>query len=137
MAAPSIFGLRLVGAILHETGGAQRVDDLVDLGDDDGDVVRVCRKVRHAGDDHVGAGRASRTRGGIDLCQNPANLHKQRKNQILLQKSVLYMGNPRTEKQNLMLADIDPERLLEGETSRLTDEWQLASKLWDTIVRSD
>ena len=47
------------------------------------------------------------------------------------------MGNPRTEKQNLMLADIDPERLLEGETSRLTDEWQLASKLWDTIVRSD
>lgn len=47
--------------------------------------------------------------------------------------SILYMDDPKTEKQNLALADIDPERLLEGETPRLIDEWQLAPKLWDTI----
>lgn len=47
--------------------------------------------------------------------------------------SILYMDDPKTERQNLALADIDPGRLLEGETPRLIDEWQLAPKLWDTI----
>ena len=47
--------------------------------------------------------------------------------------SVLYMANPKTKKQNLMLADADPEILLQGDTPRLIDEWQLAPKLWDSV----
>ena len=35
--------------------------------------------------------------------------------------------------QNLEMAEISPFRLLQGETPRLIDEWQLAPKLWDTI----
>ncbi|MCR5078819.1 MAG: DUF4143 domain-containing protein [Bacilli bacterium] len=46
-------------------------------------------------------------------------------------KSVLYMADPKSLKQNLMLADADPEILLRGDTPRLIDEWQLAPKLWD------
>lgn len=48
-------------------------------------------------------------------------------------KSILYMANPRFVKQNLMLADSDPEILLRGDTPRLIDEWQIAPKLWDAI----
>ena len=48
-------------------------------------------------------------------------------------KSVLYMSNPRTLKQNLMLADSNPEILLRGDDPRLIDEWQVAPKLWDAI----
>ncbi len=29
------------------------------------------------------------------------------------------------------MASIDPQSLLEGETPRLVDEWQLTPKLWD------
>ena len=47
--------------------------------------------------------------------------------------SVLYMNEPSRMQQNLILADMDPEVLLEGETPRLIDEWQLAPKLWDAI----
>lgn len=47
--------------------------------------------------------------------------------------STLYMADPRTKKQNLMLADTTPEILLRGDTPRLIDEWQLAPKLWDCI----
>ena len=46
-------------------------------------------------------------------------------------KSSLYMADPRITKQNLMLADTNPEYLLRGDTPRLIDEWQLAPKLWD------
>ena len=31
------------------------------------------------------------------------------------------------------MAEIDASVLLEGETPRLIDEWQLAPKLWDAI----
>ena len=48
-------------------------------------------------------------------------------------KSILYMANPRLIKQNLMLADSNPEILLRGDTPRLIDEWQIAPKLWDAI----
>lgn len=48
-------------------------------------------------------------------------------------KSVLYMDDPEEIKQNLQLADMNPKRLLEGETPRLIDEWQLAPKLWDAV----
>lgn len=48
-------------------------------------------------------------------------------------KSVLYMAKPEDEKQNLILADINPSLLLEGTTPRLIDEWQIAPKLWDAV----
>ena len=48
-----------------------------------------------------------------------------------LAKSVLYMSKPENLKENLLMADIDPTGLLEGETPRLLDEWQIAPSLWD------
>ena len=50
-----------------------------------------------------------------------------------LSGSVLYMSKPDNMKQNLMLAEINPSLLLEGETPRLIDEWQIAPKLWDAV----
>ena len=46
-------------------------------------------------------------------------------------KSVLYMDWPREIEKNLFLAEENPEALLDGETPRLIDEWQLAPQLWD------
>lgn len=48
-------------------------------------------------------------------------------------KSVLYMDAPQSRAQNIALADLNPTRLLIGDTPRLLDEWQLAPKLWDAI----
>lgn len=48
-------------------------------------------------------------------------------------KSFLYMNDPKTMRQNLSMAEIDPGRLLQGKTPRLIDEWQLAPKLWDAV----
>lgn len=48
-------------------------------------------------------------------------------------KSILYMDEPSSIKQNLARADLDPESLLEGDVPRLIDEWQLAPKLWDAV----
>ncbi|WP_373129033.1 ATP-binding protein [Dielma fastidiosa] len=48
-------------------------------------------------------------------------------------KSILYLAKPDEVKQNLLLADLNPSLLLEGETPRLIDEWQVAPKLWDAI----
>ena len=39
------------------------------------------------------------------------------------------MNDPKTMRQNLSMAEIDPGRLLQGKTPRLIDEWQLAPKL--------
>lgn len=50
-----------------------------------------------------------------------------------LAKSVLYMSKPEDLKENLLMADIDPSGLLEGETPRLIDEWQVAPGLWDAV----
>ena len=47
--------------------------------------------------------------------------------------SVLYMDDPRSRGQYLAMADMNPALLLEGETPRLLDEWQLAPKLWDAV----
>ncbi len=47
--------------------------------------------------------------------------------------SILYMTDPENEKQNLTMAEINPGRLLKGETPRLIDEWQIAPKLWDAV----
>jgi uncharacterized protein len=47
--------------------------------------------------------------------------------------SIIYMNDPQRLKQNLALAEIDPEALLEGDNPRLIDEWQLAPQLWDAV----
>ena len=48
-------------------------------------------------------------------------------------KSILYMDSPENLESNLRMADLSPKLLLEGESPRLIDEWQLAPKLWDAI----
>lgn len=47
--------------------------------------------------------------------------------------SVLYMDDPEKKNQNITMAELNPKRLLMGDTPRLIDEWQLAPKLWDAI----
>ncbi len=47
--------------------------------------------------------------------------------------SIIYINDPKQFQQNLMLSEMDPEVLLEGDNPRLIDEWQLAPKLWDAI----
>ncbi len=48
-------------------------------------------------------------------------------------KSILYMQDPATKRQNLEMAEINPSLLLKGKTPRLIDEWQLAPQLWDAV----
>ena len=47
--------------------------------------------------------------------------------------SILYMTKPEDVRENLSLADMNPRKLLEGDTPRLIDEWQIAPKLWDAV----
>ncbi|MCM1221595.1 MAG: DUF4143 domain-containing protein [Lachnospiraceae bacterium] len=47
--------------------------------------------------------------------------------------SFLYMNDPKNKNQNITMSEIDPQRLLRGETPRLIDEWQIAPKLWDAV----
>ena len=47
--------------------------------------------------------------------------------------SILYMDDPEKKEQNIAMSELNPKRLLRGETPRLIDEWQLAPKLWDAI----
>lgn len=48
-------------------------------------------------------------------------------------KSFLYMNDPKNKNQNLSMAEINPQILLNGATPRLIDEWQIAPKLWDAV----
>lgn len=48
-------------------------------------------------------------------------------------KSVIYMDDPKQINDNLIRASLAPQELLEGETPRLLDEWQIFPQLWDTI----
>ena len=48
-------------------------------------------------------------------------------------KSILYMSDPETRNQNLTLAKTNIRKLLEGDTPRLIDEWQLAPQFWDAV----
>ena len=48
-------------------------------------------------------------------------------------KSILYMDDPEQMKQNLQLAETNIKRLLQGDTPRLIDEWQIAPQLWDAV----
>ena len=50
-----------------------------------------------------------------------------------ISNSILYMAKPEDKEQNLTLADINPSLLLNGNTPRLIDEWQIAPKLWDVV----
>ena len=50
-----------------------------------------------------------------------------------LARSVLRMQDPREYLQNIRLAEIEPTALLQGETPRLIDEWQMAPVLWDAV----
>lgn len=47
--------------------------------------------------------------------------------------SVLYMSQPANRDNNIQLAKVDPQLLLEGESPRLIDEWQIAPQLWDAV----
>lgn len=48
-------------------------------------------------------------------------------------ESVLRMDEPSRREENIRMSEIDPSRLLQGETPRLIDEWQIAPKVWDAI----
>lgn len=50
-----------------------------------------------------------------------------------ISQSVLYMAKPEDKNQNLTLVELNPTLLLDGDTPRLIDEWQIAPKLWDAI----
>lgn len=47
--------------------------------------------------------------------------------------SAIYLQEPAKKNQYLHLSQIAPSQLLEGETPRLLDEWQLAPNLWDAV----
>ena len=47
--------------------------------------------------------------------------------------SVLYMADPDTKDQNLSMASTNIKRLLQGDTPRLIDEWQMAPQFWDAV----
>ena len=47
--------------------------------------------------------------------------------------SVLYMQDPDTARENIQIAKTKPSLLLEGDTPRLLDEWQVAPELWNAV----
>ncbi|HBZ57949.1 MAG TPA: AAA family ATPase [Sutterella sp.] len=47
--------------------------------------------------------------------------------------SALYMASPDNRQSNMQLAQVQPSLLLQGETPRLLDEWQIAPQLWDAV----
>lgn len=47
--------------------------------------------------------------------------------------SILYMQAPDSREQNMRMAELNPQLLLDGDTPRLIDEWQDAPSLWDAI----
>lgn len=48
-------------------------------------------------------------------------------------KSVLSMSDPDTKAQNMAMAQTHISKLLQGDTPRLIDEWQLAPQFWDAV----
>ncbi|MCD8201213.1 MAG: DUF4143 domain-containing protein [Clostridia bacterium] len=51
-------------------------------------------------------------------------------------KSFVEFQDENNRKSLLMLADANPDKLLEGETPRLFDEWQDAPQIWGTVRKS-
>lgn len=47
--------------------------------------------------------------------------------------SAVFMDDPRRRSQYLIFAEDNPDLILNGETPRLIDEWQLAPMLWDAV----
>ncbi len=47
--------------------------------------------------------------------------------------SVIYMDDSEKKSQYIAMTELNPKRLLNGDSPRLIDEWQLAPKLWDAI----
>jgi predicted AAA+ superfamily ATPase len=47
--------------------------------------------------------------------------------------SILYIAQPGKLEQNIRLAEMDPGILLNGQTPRLIDEWQVVPQLWDAV----
>ena len=50
--------------------------------------------------------------------------------------SILYMDEPEKREQNIVMASVNPKRLLVGETPRLIDEWQIAETMGCSPFRS-
>ena len=48
-------------------------------------------------------------------------------------KSAVYMQDPSTKDQNIMLAKANSNLFLEGKTPKLIDEWQIIPFIWDAI----
>lgn len=48
-------------------------------------------------------------------------------------KSVIYMDDPVRRSQYLQMVDTDITQILSGDTPRLIDEWQIATKIWDAV----
>lgn len=48
-------------------------------------------------------------------------------------RSIIYMQDPDRGRSYLAAADTKPSLLLEGDTPRLIDEWQMAPVLWDAV----
>lgn len=48
-------------------------------------------------------------------------------------RSIVYMQDPKTRAQNIQLASVAPDILLDGDTPLLIDEWQIAPSLWDAV----
>lgn len=48
-------------------------------------------------------------------------------------KSVLYLADTDTFRQNMEMIDLHPRAVLTGESPMLIDEWQEAPKLWDAV----
>ncbi len=47
--------------------------------------------------------------------------------------SVVYMADPEDGPRNIQLAKTSPKYLLQGDTPRLIDEWQVVPPLWDAV----
>lgn len=48
-------------------------------------------------------------------------------------QSVLFLQDPQTRNQNMRMAELSPQLLLDGPAPRLIDEWQDAPLIWDAI----
>lgn len=47
--------------------------------------------------------------------------------------SIIYMDDPVRRSQYLQMVDTDISYILSGDTPRLIDEWQIATKIWDAV----
>ncbi len=48
-------------------------------------------------------------------------------------KSAVFMDDPRKRAQYMIFVETNPDLILDGETPRLIDEWQISPTIWDAI----